>query len=68
MHSELSVKIQFWFENFCNSAYQSSFYVDSVYDFKRIVENPSFPEQFRNEFNLWNVHGIMNTSGLLQSK
>ena len=22
----------------------------------------------RNEFNFWNVHGIMNTSGLLQSK
>ena len=23
---------------------------------------------FRNEFNFWNGHGIMNTSGLLQSK
>ena len=22
----------------------------------------------RNEFNFWDVHGIMNTSGLLQSK
>ena len=22
----------------------------------------------RNEFNFWNVHGIMNTSGLVQSK
>ena len=22
----------------------------------------------RNEFNFWNVHGIMNTSDLLQSK
>ena len=22
----------------------------------------------RNEFNFWNVHGIMNTSGLLQRK
>ena len=22
---------------------------------------------FRNEFKFWNVHGIMNTSGLLQS-
>ena len=22
----------------------------------------------RNEFNFWNVHGIMNTWGLLQSK
>ena len=22
----------------------------------------------RNEFKFWNVHGIMNTSGLLQSK
>ena len=23
---------------------------------------------FRNEFNFWNAHEIMNTSGLLQSK
>ena len=23
--------------------------------------------QLRNEFDFWNVHGIMNTSGLLQS-
>ena len=23
---------------------------------------------FRNEFNFWKAHGIMNTSGLLQSK
>ena len=22
----------------------------------------------RDEFNFWNVHGIMNTQGLLQSK
>ena len=22
----------------------------------------------RNEFNFWNIHGIMNTSDLLQSK
>ena len=22
----------------------------------------------RNKFNIWSVHGIMNTSGLLQSK
>ena len=22
----------------------------------------------RNEFNFWKVHGIMNTSGLVQSK
>ena len=22
----------------------------------------------RNEFNFWNVHGIMNSSGLVQSK
>ena len=22
----------------------------------------------RNEFNFWNVHGIMNISGLVQSK
>ena len=26
------------------------------------------PKHLRNEFNFWNVHGIMNTSGLLQSK
>ena len=24
--------------------------------------------QLRNEFNFWNVRGIMNTSGLLQSQ
>ena len=24
--------------------------------------------QFKNVFNFWNVHGIMNTLGLLQSK
>ena len=23
---------------------------------------------FKNEFNFWNVHGIMNTSDLVQSK
>ena len=26
------------------------------------------PGVFRNEFDFWNVHGIMNNSGLLQSK
>ena len=26
-----------------------------------------FLNYLRNEFNFWNVHGIMNTSGLLQS-
>ena len=25
-------------------------------------------ELLRNEFDFWNVHGIMNTSGLLQSE
>ena len=25
-------------------------------------------KQIRNEYNFWNVHGSMNTSGLLQSK
>ena len=25
-------------------------------------------KHLRNEFNFWNVHGIMNTSGLVQSK
>ena len=25
------------------------------------------PVFLRNEFNFWNVHGIMNTSGLVQS-
>ena len=25
-------------------------------------------EHLRNEFDFWSVHGIMNTSGLLQSK
>ena len=27
-----------------------------------------FQLHLRNEFNFWNVHGIMNTLGLLQSK
>ena len=27
----------------------------------------SFPLYLRNEFDFWKVHGIMNTSGLLQS-
>ena len=26
-----------------------------------------YDNMLRNEFNFWNVHGIMNTSGLLQS-
>ena len=25
-------------------------------------------DYLRNEFNFWKVHGIMNTSGLVQSK
>ena len=28
----------------------------------------SFKFHLRNEFDFWNVHGIMNASGLLQSK
>ena len=28
----------------------------------------SFLKYLRNEFDFWKVHGIMNTSGLLQSK
>ena len=27
-----------------------------------------FPDHLRNKFDFWNVHGIMNTSGLLQIK
>ena len=27
-----------------------------------------FSGHLRNEFDFWKVHGIMNTSGLLQSK
>ena len=27
-----------------------------------------FAGNISNKFNFWNVHGIMNTSGLLQSK
>ena len=27
-----------------------------------------FENYLRNEFKFWNVHGIMNTSGLVQSK
>ena len=30
--------------------------------------NSSIHKYLRNEFNFWNVHGIMNTWGLLQSK
>ena len=26
------------------------------------------PKRLRNEFNFWNVHGIINTLGILQSK
>ena len=28
----------------------------------------TFSGHLRNEFNFWNVHGMMNTLGLLQSK
>ena len=34
--------------------------------FKKILGNIC-GVHLRNEFNFWNVHGIMNTSGLLQS-
>ena len=34
---------------------------------KMLCDNPNIGH-LRNEFNFWNVHGIMNTSGLLQSK
>ena len=36
------------------------FQLTTTQDFKR--------HQLRNKFNFWSVHGIMNTSGLLQSK
>ena len=31
------------------------------------AENSHMRLYLRNEFNFWNAHGIMNTSGLLQS-
>ena len=36
---------------------------------ERVTERENWLLSFylRNEFNFWNVHGIMNTSGLLQS-
>ena len=33
-----------------------------------ILSLTSLGSHLRNEFNFWNVHAIMNTSGLLQSK
>ena len=32
------------------------------------VEIGCLCHQLRNEFNFWKVHGIMNTSGLVQRK
>ena len=37
-----------------------------LYDVDNIISDEQI--QLRNEFNFWNVHGIMNTSGLLQSQ
>ena len=43
--------------------------VDFCYNLKmRIRNSMRFVFYFRNEFDFWNVHGIMNTSGLLQSQ
>ena len=38
---------------------------DSLKEFTNTVSNSQL---IKNEFDFWNVHGIMNTSGLLQSK
>ena len=33
-----------------------------------VKTSKSFNFHLRNEFDFWNIHGITNTSGLLQSK
>ena len=44
------------------------FSVPTTYLFNEINKTAIFGYiHLRNEFNFWNVHGIMNTSGLLQS-
>ena len=66
----------------CISALLGALYIDGGLEFpKALIEVCFFPRLevtyliqsykcfilLRNEFNVWNVHGIMNTSGLLQS-
>ena len=48
-HSELIVKYTIGLKLFCNKAYQNLyFYVDLVYEFKRIVGKPNLSDQFKN--------------------
>ena len=53
---------------------QSEYYTEyKMYDLESLAIALVFPlvsvmVYLKNEFNFWNVHGIMNTSGLLQSK
>ena len=37
-------------------------------DIQNVHSSCNENSHLRNEFNFWSVHGIMNTSGLLQSK
>ena len=47
-HSELIVKYSIVLKLFCNKAYQNLyFYVDLVYEFKRIVGKPNLSDQFK---------------------
>ena len=45
-------------------AFTSVIYVQST----NVITTCFFLIHLRNEFKFWSVHGIMNTSGLLQSK
>ena len=40
----------------------------SIYGYEMVNIEGRAEGHLRNEFNFWNVHGIMNTSGLVQSK
>ena len=42
--------------------------INFVMQGKCLFSDISRPGYLRNDFNFWNVHGIMNTRGLLQSK
>ena len=44
----------------------SSYDLDLIPDMDGVYVNGNV--HLRNEFNFWKVHGIMNTSGLVQSK
>ena len=56
------VKLSFSYNSFVK---RFLYYTITLFITKSI---PVDPKHLRNEFNFWNVHGIMNTLGLLQSK